>query len=219
MRHCKPAGTFFDRENNLKLLHRHDLFSWSEFDEERNLDFNSWLWQRSDGNVLIDPLPMSGHDRRHLESLGGAKFIVVTNSDHCRDAEKIARDTGAKLCGPNQERAAFPLACDRWLQNSEQVVPGLTVIELAGSKTPGELALVLEGSTLITGDLIRCHQAGELCLLPDAKLSNKNRAIESLKHLAALPGIDVVLPGDGWPIFRYGAEALGRLVGTLSNIS
>jgi hypothetical protein len=31
---------------------------------------------------------------------------------------------------------------------------------LNGSKTPGELALVLEKTTLITGDLVRAHQAG-----------------------------------------------------------
>ncbi len=203
----------------MKLLHRHDLFSWSVFNEERNLDFNSLLWQRSDGNVLIDPLPMSEHDRQHLEDLGGAKFIVVTNSDHCRDAEKIAGDTGAKLYGPHQERANFPLTCDQWLQSGDEVVPGLIVIELGGSKSPGELALLLEVNTLITGDLIRCHQAGDLCLLPDAKLSDKNIAIESLEYLASLPSIDVVLPGDGWPIFRYGAEAIYRLVSSLSSNS
>ena len=162
---------------------------------------------------------MSEHDRQHLESLGGAKFIVITNSDHCRDAEKIATDTGATLYGPHQEKANFPLACDQWLQDSDQVVPGLKVFELQGSKTPGELALLLEGSTLITGDLIRCHQAGELCLLPDAKLSDKSNAIESLRQLDALSGIDVVLPGDGWPIFRYGAEAISRLVRTVSSNS
>ena len=169
--------------------------------------------------MLIDPLPMSGHDRQHLEDLGGASVIVVTNSDHCRDAEKIAAETGATLCGPNQEKTTFPLACQKWLQDGQQVVPGLTVIELKGSKTPGELALLLEDQTLITGDLIRCHQAGELCLLPDAKLGNKNSAIESLKRLAALPMIEVVLTGDGWPIFQQGAEALDRLVRTVSNIS
>ena len=199
----------------MKLLHRHDLFSWSEFNEERNLDFNSWLWQRSDGNVLIDPLPMSGHDRQHLESLGGAKIIVVTNSEHCRDAEKIASNTGAKIYGPNQEKINFPFACDQWLQNGDQVVAGLTVIELEGSKTPGELALILDDSTLITGDLIRCHKAVESCLLPDAKLSDKSIAIESVGQLASLAGIDAVLPGDGWPIFRYGAEAMRQLVRTL----
>lgn len=203
----------------MKLLHRHDLFSWSEFNEERNLDFNSWLLVRSDGNVMIDPLPMSEHDRQHLDSLGGAEFIVITNSDHCRDAEKVAAHTKGKLYGPRQEKSDFPLACDKWLGSDEEVVAGLTVIELEGSKTPGELALVLEDDTLITGDLIRCHQAGELCLLPDAKLSNKDSAIESLKRLAAMPAINAVLPGDGWPIFRYGAEALNRLVHIQSTTS
>ena len=89
----------------MKLLQRNDLFSWSEFNEERNLDFNSWLWVRSKGNVLIDPLPMTEHDRQHLERLGGAEFIIVTNSDHCRDAEKIAGDTGAHVEISNRFRA------------------------------------------------------------------------------------------------------------------
>lgn len=202
----------------MKLLQRNDLFSWSEFNEERNLDFNSWLWVRSKGNVLIDPLPMTEHDRQHLERLGGAEFIIVTNSDHCRDAEKIAGYTGAKLYGPSQEMSDFPIVCDQWLHDGEDVVPGLTVIELAGSKTPGELALLLEGSTLITGDLIRCHQAGELCLLPDAKMSSKTSAVESLKRLAALPALEAILPGDGWPIFRDGGGALRRLVDTVSSL-
>jgi len=196
-------------------MHRNDLFSWSVFDEERNLDFNSWLWVRSGGNVLIDPLPMSRHDRNHLESLGGVEFIIITNSDHCRDAKKIANEAGATLCGPNQEKADFPITCERWLQNGEEIVPGLVVIELEGSKTAGELALVLEYSTLITGDMIRCHQAGTLCLLPAGKLNDEEKAIESLKRLAIIPGIEAVLPGDGWPIFNHGTEALQRLVASL----
>ena len=48
----------------MKLLHRKDLHCWSRFDEERNVDFNSVLWVRSEGNVLIDPLPLSTHDKR-----------------------------------------------------------------------------------------------------------------------------------------------------------
>ena len=74
----------------MKQLHRKDLFGWSEFNRERNLDFHSVLWVRDGGNVLIDPLPMSEHDHSHLQSLGGVGFIVITNSDHCRDAEHIA---------------------------------------------------------------------------------------------------------------------------------
>ncbi len=99
----------------MKQLHRKDLFGWSVFDTERNLDFHSVLWVRDGGNVLIDPLPLSEHDHGHLQRLGGADLIVITNSDHCRDAEHIASETGAMLCGPAAEEDTFPLSCNRWL--------------------------------------------------------------------------------------------------------
>ncbi len=196
----------------MKQLHRKDLFGWSEFNQERNLDFHSVLWVRESGNILIDPLPLSDHDLTHLQTLGGASIIIITNSDHCRDAENIATQTGAKIVGPSGEQENFPIACDRWISDDEEIVPGLIAYQLEGSKTPGELALVLENSTLITGDLIRCHVAGELCLLPNAKLTDTALALQSVTRLANLTTIDVVLTGDGWPIFNNGSDALKRLV-------
>ena len=199
----------------MKQLHRKDLFGWSEFNEDRNLDFHSVLWVRNQGNILIDPLPLSGHDQKHLESLGGARLIIITNSDHCRDAQQIADLTGATLCGPAAERETFCFPCTRWINDNEDIVPGLTAYQVHGSKTPGELALILENSTLITGDLIRCHIGGELCLLPEAKLTDLSAAKQSVKRLANLTGIETVLPGDGWPLFGNGGEALQRLIQTL----
>ena len=70
----------------MKRLHRDDLFGWSVFDESRNIDFHGLAWVRGDGNVIVDPVPMSAHDEAHLGELGGAATIVVTNSDHTRDA-------------------------------------------------------------------------------------------------------------------------------------
>ena len=195
----------------MKQLHRKDLFGWSEFNQERNLDFHSVLWVRESGNVLIDPLPLSDHDLAHLKALGGASIIVISNSDHCRDAENIATLTGAKIVGPAGEQENSPIACKRWIADNEEIVPGLIAYQLEGSKTPGELALVLESSTLITGDLIRSHIAGELCLLPAAKLGDLALAQKTLARLASLPGIDTVLTGDGWPVFRHGNAALQRL--------
>ena len=193
----------------MKRLHRADLYGWSVFDESRNIDFHSVLWVREGGNVVIDPLPLSEHDRAHLLELGGAGSIVITNSDHVRAAGALAELTGARILGPAAERERMD--CDGWLDDGDEVVPGLVAMTLDGSKTPGELALVLEGSTLITGDLIRAHEGGRLCLLPDAKLSDKSAALASLQRLAGLPGIVAVLPGDGWPVFRGGAGALAEL--------
>jgi hypothetical protein len=199
----------------VKRLHRKDLFGWSRFDEARNIDFHSVLWVRDGGNVAIDPLPLSEHDRQHLAALGGVATIVITNSDHARAAAELAQAFGAEVLGPAGEQSAFPLACRRWLADGDEIVPGLRAHALEGSKTPGELALVLDGSTLITGDLIRAHEGGRLCLLPDAKLADREAAIASVLRLASIPTLDAVLPGDGWPVFRAARAVLDELVASL----
>ncbi len=196
----------------MKSLHRPDLFGWSRFDESRNVDFNSVAWVRPGGNVLVDPLAISEHDLAHLEAVGGAALVIVTNSDHTRDAQGIAQRLRATLLGPRAERDTFPFTCERWLGDGDEPVPGLTVLEMEGSKTPGELALVLEGTTLITGDLVRGHMAGRLNLLPDGKLADRPRAVASIARIVReYPAIDTVLVGDGWPVFHHGRQSLEAL--------
>jgi len=199
----------------MKQLHRTDLYGYSQFNEERNIDFHSVLWVRPEGNMLIDPLPLSAHDARHLDELGGVRTIVITSSDHVRDAAAIAAHYHAELCGPDGERESFPVFCQRWLEDNDELVPGLRVFALDGSKTPGELALLLKDTTLITGDLIRAHEGGRLCLLPDAKLADRAAALASVRRLAGLPRIEAVLVGDGWPVFRDGGQRLRELAESL----
>jgi hypothetical protein len=203
----------------MKLLHRPNLFGWSRFDEARNIDFHSVLWTRPAGNVAIDPLPLSDHERRRLNELGGVRKIVITNSDHTRAALELREATGAELYGPFAERGSFPVRCDAWLDTGAEVLEGLTVMALHGSKTAGELALVIEGTTLVTGDLIRAHRGGALDLLPAAKLSDPREARLSLRRLSSIEGIDAVLPGDGWPVFRDGRRALEELLASLEESS
>lgn len=195
----------------MKLLHRSDLYCWSEFNPDRNIDFHSIAWMRSAGNILIDPLPLSAHDRSHLQSLGGASWIVITNSDHLRASQEIAKLTGAQIAAPQGERDTFSIPVDRWLSDGDEIVPGLRAIELHGSKTPGELALILEETTLITGDLVRVHQAGSLTLLPEGKLIDRALALASVRRLANLDRIETVLVGDGWHVFDRGHTQLQAL--------
>ena len=197
----------------MKNLHRPDLFTWTKFDEERNVDFNSFLWQRSDGNVAIDPLPLSEHDRKHVASLGGISLIVVTTSDHLRDTENVQRAFGAKIAAPAAEREAFAIPVDRWIADGDLIVSGLVARALQGSKTPGELALLLEDTTLIASDLVRAHRAGSLMLLPDAKLKDKAKALDSLRRLLEWEKVETVLVGDGWHFFGGAREELERVIG------
>lgn len=196
----------------MKVLHRPDLFGWSRFDESRNIDFHSVLWRRAEGNVIVDPLPLSEHERTRLQELGGVRHVVITNSDHVRAARALIDANGAKSYGPRAEAETFPFVCDEWLGDGDEIVPGLVALALEGSKTPGELALLLEGTTLISGDLIRAHAGGRLDFLPAAKLRDVALARRSLERLATLPGLQAVLSGDGWPVFRDGQRALGELL-------
>jgi glyoxylase-like metal-dependent hydrolase (beta-lactamase superfamily II) len=184
------------------------------FNERLNVDFNGFAWVRKGGNVLIDPLPMSEHDEKHLATLGGAAWIVLTNSDHVRGAEALAKKLGAKIAGPLAEKSSFPIACDRWLADGEALVPGLVAYALDGSKTPGELALVLEESTLIFGDLVRAHRAGSLMLLSsEQKLKDRAAALESIRRVAD-PERDIaaLLVGDGWCAFGEARALLDELL-------
>ena len=193
----------------MKRAHRSDLFGWSRFDEGRDIDFHSWAWLRSAGAVVVDPLPISDHDR---EQLGAVSHVIVTNSDHLRAARRLAASSGAVLCGPLAERESLDLGpTARWVDDGEVIVPGLRALALEGSKTPGELALVLEEQSLITGDLIRSHAGGALHLLPDPKLSNRTAALRSLDRLCAIETVEAVLVGDGWPVFCDGRDRLLEL--------
>jgi hypothetical protein len=197
----------------MKRLHRPDLFTWSVYDEGQRVDFNGFLWTRAGGNVVIDPVALADHDRRHLAELGGAAFVVLTNSSHVRAAREVAAETGAALLGPAGERGGFPVPCERWLSDGDEPLPGLVVRELHGSKTDGELALVLEDTTAVFGDLVRAHQAGSLMLLRREKLRDPARALESVRRARKLhPRIEHVLVGDGWCAFRNGGALLDELL-------
>ncbi len=196
----------------MKALHKNNLYCWSLFDEARNIDFHSYLWVREGGNIAFDPLPLTAHDREHLNSLGDLHAIIISNSDHVRHAEHLAAETGAEIWGPAAEKESFPIACARWLSEGKALVDGLDLYSLSGSKTAGELAFVIEKDTLITGDLIRAHKGGSLCMLPDAKLKDIVKAKESVVRLASIGGIHAILPGDGWPVFRDGDKVLSELI-------
>ncbi len=177
------------------------------------MDFNSFVWIREGGNVLFDPLPLTPHHEQHLDDLGGAAFIVITNSEHVRGAKEIVARTGAKVLAPGGERAHFPLPCERWLADGDEPFPGLRVHELRGSKTDGELALVLDETTAIFGDLVRAGRAGSLSLLPAQKLPDPAGARESVRRVRALhPRIAHVLVGDGWCAFHDGGTLLDELL-------
>ena len=86
-----------------------DLYTWSVFNEEKQFDFNGYLWVREQGNILIDPVPMSARDAAQLDALGGAALNHPDKSrpragrggvqGAHRRADRGARGRRAALCG------------------------------------------------------------------------------------------------------------------------
>ncbi len=192
----------------MKQLMYSDIYSWSIFSEMRQLDFNGHLWVRSEGNILIDPVPMIDSDLNQLAALGGAELIVITNCDHEREAEDFRKLTGAQIAVHEADAGAMSTKVDRSLADGEEIVPGLTAIHLRYGKSAGEIALYFsEQEIVLTGDLIVGAPMGNLSLLMDDKLENPAKAALEIRKILSL-SFDTILVGDGHSILRDGRRQL-----------
>ena len=192
----------------MKRLIFEDMYSWGVFSQERQIDFNGHLWVRPDGNIIIDPVPMSDTDREQLMALGGAKLIVLTNADHEREAAALQELTGADVIVHAADADALSITPARTIADREAIVPGLHAVHLEHGKSPGEIALYFpEKQTVLFGDLVVGEPMGALSLLADAKLSDPPKAALELRKILALR-FNTILVGDGHSIFKDARQHL-----------
>jgi uncharacterized cupin superfamily protein/glyoxylase-like metal-dependent hydrolase (beta-lactamase superfamily II) len=183
---------------------------WSLWQPDRNMFFNSFFIQRSEGNIVIDPLAASDDDLAFMRQLGGVQMIVITNRDHERRSRDLAAAFGAKLIAGQNEASALGGPVDRTVADGEALAPGIEVIALEGGKTAGEIALHLAPhKAAIVGDALWGDPAGSLRLPPDDKLIDPVRAALSLRRIWALR-LNVLLVGDGACIFGAADDIIGR---------
>lgn len=192
----------------MKRLIFEDIYSWSVFSEMRQIDFNGYLWVRDEGNILIDPVEMSDEDSAHFEQLGGAKWIVITNRDHEREAEAFQEWTNAEVIVHEADAELVNITPDRTISDGETIVPGLEAIHLQYGKSPGEIALYFsEKNAILFGDIVAGEPMGRLTLLADEKLEDPPKAAMQLRKVLGLR-FNAVLVGDGHSIFKDGRQEL-----------
>ena len=185
-----------------------DIYSWSVFNEQRQIDFNGHIWVRDEGNVLIDPAAMIESDLQQLERLGGAAWLVLTNRDHEREAAAFQERTGAKVVAHADDVAEIEVPVDRIVADGDEIVPGLVAVHLRYAKSRGELALYWPGKGLVlSGDLVVGEPIGRLTLLADEKLEDPPRAALELRKLLTLD-FDAILVGDGHSILYDARQRL-----------
>lgn len=170
---------------------------WSAWQSDRGMNFNSYLFERGDGCVVVDPLPLDDSSLEAVQALGGVHTIVITNPDHVRGSAVIRERFGAKVVDT--------------FEDGREVFAGAYAVAIPHGKTD-EVALHLPAPrAAVVGDAIIGAPAGGLSLLPDAKLRDPRGLAFALRRLWARQ-LHTLLLCDGQPIFDGADAALGKLL-------
>ncbi len=202
----------------MKRLNLEDLYSWSVYSDARQIDFNGHLWVHGDGNIVIDPVAMCDADRAQLKQLGGAKWIVITNRDHEREAAAFQEWTGAEIIVHEADADSMEIKPSRTITDGEKIANGLQAVHLPYGKSPGEIALYfIDKQAILFGDTVAGEPMGRLTLLADEKLVDAPKAAMQLRKVLAL-NFNAVLVGDGHSLFRDGRKELVECLQDRSDI-
>jgi len=195
-----------------------DVYTWSVWQPDRNVYFNSHFVRRPDGNVLIDPLAAPEADVAAMREMGGVKSIIVTNRDHERKSRDFATLFSATIAASELDAPLLSGPVDRVLRDGEEAFAGATVIALSGLKSPGEFALHFRRHrAALVGDALWGDPAGSVRLLPDAKLLDPEAAVLSLRRLWALR-LQTLLVGDGASIFGDADRIIGAYLQSRADV-
>ncbi len=186
-----------------------DILTWPWFSEPHGYDFNGHLVRDPGGNVCIDPVEPTEDDLAALVREGVA-WIVLTNRNHSRAANRVRASTGARtiIHADDADHArSQETVLDDALEVGATIGP-LEVVDASG-KSPGEVALLWrDRGILIVGDTIIGNPPGQCGLLPERVMDDPARLRTSVRAFLDLD-FDTLLVGDGEAILRD-AKARGK---------
>ena len=69
-----------------------NIWEWSWFSEEKQLNFNGHLLTVGEHRILVDPPPMTAKDVAFAQQGGPVDYIIVTNRDHERETATLQKE-------------------------------------------------------------------------------------------------------------------------------
>ena len=180
--------------------------TYSRWQPDKAMFFNSWFVQGAGGTMLVDPLEPDAGDLAYIDA-HELTAIVITNRDHERAAAFFAERYGAPVIASLPDANEMSVAVAQTLAHGETLF-GWRAVFFEGFKTPGEFALFHPPTrAAVTGDAFWGAPAGSLRLMPDEKLADPAQAALSARRLLSL-GVKHLLVGDGMPIYHHAWDAL-----------
>ena len=189
------------------------IWQWSWFSEEKQIDFNGLFLTVGEHKILIDPPPMTGDASAVILRNGPIDYIIVTNRDHVREAEKYQDEFRCQLHVPEVDAPQMDLKPTKTFKDGELLIGGIWVIQLKDQKSPGESALFIQQGkgVLIVGDALIGKPAGFVSMLPAEKYADVAKAQEGLRRLLKY-NFDSLLVGDGTSILTDAKQAVEQLL-------
>jgi len=190
------------------------IFSWHEFSEEKQLNFNGYLLVFEGESVLIDPPGMTEEAFAKLGSLAGKiskhplQAILLTNVHHERECDEVRKRFDAPVLINEKDEAGLEGKADKTFVDGDALPAGLTTFKFENQKSPGESAFFLkERGIMILGDALIGKVPGKLNMLPPDKYRDPKLAKKCLSKLLDYE-FESILVGDGEPILKDAKEAV-----------
>ncbi len=178
------------------------ITTWSEFSEEKQLDFNGYYVVRDGQAVIIDPPRLDDAGLQELQSLiqknstSPLKAILLTNVHHDRMSQELKQQLSVPVFIHEKDKPLLEFEADGTFQDGDACF-GLKVLHLENQKSPGESAFLWEDrKILIVGDALIGKVPGQVHLLPPDKYQDIGKAREGLKRLQEVD-FETLLVGDG----------------------
>ena len=196
-----------------------NLYQWSEFSVEKQLNFNGYYLVHNGESVIIAPPVLLDNDLQSLKNLliknsdSPLKAILLTNVHHDRISQKAKEIFNVPVYIHENDVSELDFEADHTFVNGDKLFCGLKVIHLENQKSPGESAFYLEDQKkMFVGDALIGKVLGKLNMLPPDKFVDIDEARKSLQVLKSFDFDDLLL-GDGECILGEGKKTLEKFLG------
>lgn len=190
-----------------------DIWQWSWFSDEKQLDFNGLFLVTGEHKILVDPPTMTAEARAVVRRYEPIDYIILTNRDHLREAATYQEEFRCQLRVPEADAAQMAVRPTKTYKDGELLPGGMWAIHLKDQKSPGESALFIERGqgVLIVGDALIGKPPGSVRMLPAEKYADIQKAKDALSRLLKY-NFESLLVGDGASILIGGKQQVEHLL-------
>ena len=190
------------------------IFSWSEYNEEKKLDFNGLLIIGKSESVIIDPPALAKDDEAELKNIIDShsscplKGVLLTNVHHERTSGLLKNQLSVPVWVNKLDKEALEESTGKTFIGGDTLFCGIQAIQLEHQKSPGETAFYIkEKQIMILGDALIGKVPGVVSMLPPDKYKDPAEAKICLNQLLEYD-FETLLVGDGTSILKGAKEAV-----------